>query len=414
MNKSKCLATEPKKTPQLARKIGFPLLTFYGLGTILGAGIYVLVGKIAAVSGLLAPLAFLIAALVATITAMSYCQLVIHYPKSAGEAHYIEEGFRRPLLTTLVGYLVIFTGIVSAATLAHGFVGYFTTFVDISPILAMVIVIVFMGVMALWGIAESLWLAAIITVIEISGLLLVLLFGGHYLGELPNRIDEVFQQSIGTELTLLLSGAFIAFYAFIGFEDMVNVVEEVKSPSRTMPKAIITAVTLSTLLYFFITAITVLGLPLEQLATSGAPLKDLLSQESKEAGHWVGLISLFAIVNGVLTQIIMASRVLYGMATQERAPEVFSFVQETTQTPWIATLTITTIILIFALWLPIVSLAKTTSFIILIVFVLVNLSLWRLKASNQITSKNNLPNWPILGALLSLGLLLYQIMQLLS
>ncbi|MFC3150386.1 APC family permease [Litoribrevibacter euphylliae] len=413
MDQNELSSHTSNNSPQLARKIGFPLLTFYGIGTILGAGIYVLVGKVAAVSGLLAPLAFLIAGLVAWVTAMSYCQLVMNYPKSAGEAHYVEEGFGIPKLTTLVGYLVIFTGIVSAATLAHGFVGYLTAFIDISPILAIVIIIVFMGVMALWGIAESLWLAAIITVVEITGLLLVIVFGGHYLGELPNRINEVFVQDAQTEIALLMSGAFIAFYAFIGFEDMVNVAEEVKEPSRIMPKAIITAVILSTLLYFFITAITVLGLPMEQLESSGAPLKELLSQENEQASQWVGLISLFAIVNGVLTQIIMASRVLYGMAMQERAPEIFSFVEENTRTPWIATLTITTVILIFALWLPIVSLAKTTTFIILIIFVLVNLTLWRLKRTNRINTKNNLPSWPLLGVLLSLGLLLYQVIQLL-
>lgn len=397
--------------PKLARRIGLPLLTFYGLGTILGAGIYVLVGKVAASSGLLTPLAFLIAACVAGITALNYCQLVMKFPKSAGEANYIEHGFRIPKLTQLVGYMVVFTGIVSSATLANGFVGYLTSFIDVPPTLALIGVILIMGGIALWGIAESLWLAAVITLIELSGLALVIFYGSNTFTSLPNHLPDLFLPDSHIEISLILGGAFLAFYAFIGFEDMVNIVEEVKEPTNTMPRAIILAVIISTVLYVLVAIVAVLGMPINQLAESGAPLKDLLAIHNTNAAQWIGIISLFAIVNGVLTQIIMASRVLYGMAGQQRAPELLKTVSKRTHTPWIATSIIVMLILGFALWLPLVVLAKTTSFIILMIFSLINISLWKMKKEGQFEGIKKIPNWPILGALLSLGLLGFQLYQ---
>jgi len=400
--------------PQLARRIGLPLLTFYGLGTILGAGIYVLVGKVAAASGLLAPMAFLVAAFVAGVTAMSYCQLVMKFPKSAGEAYYVEQGFNLPALTSTVGYLVVFTGIVSAATLANGFVGYLGSFIDIPHNLAITLVVVIMGTIAFWGIAESLWLAAVITIIELSGLCLVVFYGGSSLEGISERWSDLVIPVSGMEISLVLSGAFLAFYAFIGFEDMVNVVEEVKEPAHTMPKAIILAVVISTLLYFLVAVVAVLDMPLDKLAGSGAPLKELLEQQNPVAGQWIGVISLFAIVNGVLTQIIMASRVLYGMANQGRSPKAFAKVSARTKTPWLSTLVVGCLILTFALWLPLVTLAKTTSFIILMIFTLVNLALWYLIKTERIEKDSQLPCWPKFGALLCLGLLTFQINNLLN
>lgn len=403
-----------KAEPQLARLIGLPLLTFYGLGTILGAGIYVLVGKVAATAGMLAPLAFLAAALVAVITGLSFCQLVVRYPQSAGEARYVEEGFHRAWLTILVGYLVVFNGTVSAATLANGFVGYFSTFSQLEPQLALVLVVLVMGGIALWGIAESLWLTAVITVVEISGLILVVALGGDALEQLPERLNELFLPTSWMALTGVISGAFLAFYAFIGFEDMVNVVEEVKQPSKIMPKAIILAVVLSSILYLLVAAVAVLGLPISELAASEAPLRDLIAVNYPQAGSWIGVISLFAIVNGILIQIIMASRILYGMAMQQRAPMVFAKVSRLTKTPWISTLIVTSLVLAAGLWLPLVSLAKATSFVTLVVFVLVNITLWILVRRGEINPNTGMPSWPLLGAVLCAELLAFQIYSVLS
>lgn len=399
---------------KLARKIGLGLLTFYGLGTILGAGIYVLVGKVAGSAGLYAPLAFVVAALVAGVTAFSYSQLVALYPKSAGEAYYLHQGFHITWLTTLVGYLVVFTGVVSAATLAKGFVGYLSAFVGLNENLVVILVVGVMGALALWGIAESLWMAAFITIVEIAGLILVVTLTADTFQALPSMWSNIFVPAKFSDISLILAGAFLAFYAFVGFEDMVNVAEEVREPSRVMPKAILIALIVSTLLYFLVAMVAVLGMPLDELTQSKAPLKDLLASRSPSAATAVAVISLFAIINGVLTQLIMASRVLYGMAAQGRAPDVFKSVSTRFSTPWVATVVVMALILLFALALPLVALAKTTSFIILSIFALVNLALWRLKTDKSWNKELQLPSWPICGALLCLGLLIFQITSLLQ
>ncbi len=404
--------SDTQDSPRLARRIGLGLLTFYGLGTILGAGIYVLVGKVAGSAGLLAPLAFIVSALVAGVTAFSYSQLVVRYPKSAGEAYYVEQSFRVPWLSILVGYLVVFTGIVSAATLANGFVGYLSSFVAIPHFFGVTAVVLVMGAIAFWGIAESLWLAAVITVVEISGLILVVMFAGDNLVEFPQHWQSMLVPSNIAQLSMVISGAFLAFYAFVGFEDMVNVVEEVQSPERHMPSAIILALGVSTFLYVLVAIVAVLGMPLDELVASKAPLRELLEADNPNVGKGIAVISLFAIVNGVLTQIIMASRVLYGMARQGRAPEVLSEVSIYTKTPSIATLIVVALIFGFALWLPLVALAKTTSFIILVIFTLVNVALWQLQRSGQMGEPQGLPSWPKMGALLCIGLLVFQVYSL--
>lgn len=401
-------------TRPLARRIGLPLLTCYGLGTILGAGIYVLIGKVAGSAGMLAPLAFLLAAVVAGITALSYCQLVVLFPRSSGEAYYVEAGFNRILLTKIVGYLVVFTGIVSAATLANGFLGYLSTFIEIPRVVALLLLIGLMGTIALWGIAESLWIAAFITFLEVAGLIWVIFLAGENLLQIPEQFDALLIPENGQWIGVM-AGAFLAFYAFIGFEDMVNIVEEVKQPEINMPVGIILALVISTLLYFLIALIAVLGLPLSELSQSEAPIYDLLRGEHAQASIWIAFISLLAIVNGVLTQIIMGSRVLYGLSVKGRAPLLFSAVSEVTRTPWVATICVSGLTAFFAIWLPLEQLAKTTSFIILCVFTLVNLALWKVKKTHRSEIDDlpvKLPSLPLSGALLCISLIIFQLISL--
>jgi len=400
----------------LARRINQPLLILYGLGTILGAGIYVLVGKVAAEAGLLAPLSFIFAALVAWLTALSYSKLVVLFPKSAGEAVYIEHSFRMNWLALSVGILIILTGIVSAATLTNGFTGYLLLLVSVNENFAMAAVVIVLTALAVWGIAESLIVAALITAIEVIGLFIVLFFCGDALIELPQSFDKVFLPKSSAQLVGVLSGAFLAFYAFIGFEDMVNIVEEVKRPERTMPKAILWVVIISTSLYVLIALVAIFTLPLNELSQSKAPLADVLAQKNAGAARVVSLISVFAIVNGVLIQMIMASRVCYGMSKQYGGPEWLHHVSTLTKTPALATVLIGIAILLFALYFPLVVLAKFTSFIILLIFALVNLALWKIQRENyqQATKESilivkNLRSYPMLAALLCIGMLIFQV-----
>ncbi len=398
----------------LSRKIGLALITFYGLGTILGAGIYVLVGKVAGMAGLLAPLAFLVASLIAVVTALSYAQLVALFPKSAGEAVYIWKGFHHRGLSTAVGWLIILTGIVSSATLSNGVVGYVNVFFQSPRWMCIVFTVLILGALAFWGISESMWASAVMTLIELGGLLLVLSFSGDAFLRFPERVPDFFMPNSLAQLGGVLSAAFLAFYAFIGFEDMVNVVEEVKNPKENLPRAILIAIGVSTLLYVLVAVAVVSALPLETLASSDAPLALLIGSHGAGWGKVISAISIFAILNGLLVQMIMGSRVLYGMAAQGNAPILFSKIYPKTRTPMEATALMIALVLIFALWLPLVVLAKITSFVILIIFTLVNLALWRVKKDPQYTDALTLKSYPILGAILCFSLVVFQIFVLIQ
>lgn len=396
---------------ELKRALSLTLLTFYGLGTILGAGIYVLVGKVAGYAAFYAPVSFLVAAGLAALTGLSYAELAARYPKSAGEALYVHEGLRWRALSVLVGFLIVLTGIVSAATIANGFVGYLHVFVAVPHPLAVALLVLALGGLAAWGIRESVLAATLITLFELSGLVLILVVAAGHLARLPTAPWSALVPSfdVGVWQGILL-GAFLAFYAYIGFEDMVNVAEEVQDPLRVLPKAIVLAISLSTVLYLGVALVAVLVLPPEELAASPAPLALVYERATGSPPTLISAIGIFAMVNGALIQIIMAARVLYGMSREGWLPAAFGRVSPRTRTPLLATGLITALVLILALALPLVTLAKATSYVILIVFALVNLSLVFIKRRVPRPSGVRVyPLWiPLAGSLSSLGMLLFQ------
>ena len=244
--------------------------------------------------------------------------------------------------------------------------------------------------------------------LEIAGLFFVLLAGNH--SEVVNSWGDILALPDAAGFTTIALGGFLAFYAFVGFEDMVNVVEEVKNPRKNVPIAIALAVILSTLVYIAVTLIAVRTMPIDQLATSDAPLADIVIN----GGHspeGIGLISLITVINGALVQLIMASRVMYGMGNQNMAPKILSYINPTTQTPLIATILAAIFILVFALWLPLVTLAKLTSFIMLTIFTLVNIALIIIKHRQPISEGVvHYPIFvPIIGALLCVALVVVQV-----
>lgn len=395
----------------LKRAFTLPLLTFYGLGTILGAGIYVLIGEVVANAGMLAPLAFLLASILAAFSAFSYAELAARFPFSAGEAVYVQRAFGRLGLARLVGLLIVCIGVVSTATLLNGFVGYIQVFAAIEPWLAITLLLFALVGVAMWGITESAWVAALTTVVEMGGLVLVFAVASPSLQGLPAHWTEMMPSWDGALWVGVMSGAFVAFYAFIGFEDIVNVAEEVQQPSRNLPLAVLLCLIVATTLYLAIAVVAVLQVPVEELAGSGAPLALVYERATGQPPVFIGLISLAAVINGALIQIIMASRVLYGMASQGWLPEVLASVHPTTRTPLVATSLIGLAILIMALWLPLVTLAKITSLITLTVFSLVNLSLWRVKRHEPRPPGILLfPRWlPVAGFVCSAGFILFQL-----
>lgn len=397
----------------LKRALSLGPITYYGLGTILGAGIYVLVGKVAGYAGLYAPVSFLIAGLIAAFTAFSYAELAARYPQSAGEAVYVREGLRLRGLAVLVGLLIIMSAVVSCATLVSGFVGYLDVFVKLPRSAAVAGVLALLSVLAAWGISESVRAASIITLIEIGGLLLIIASSAAGFATLPARVSELAPPLDAKVWEGIFLGAFIAFYAFLGFEDIVNVAEEVKDPQRTLPRAILLALAIATLLYLLVALAAVLTLPQAALARSPAPLAEMYSHTTGRSPLLISFISLFAVMNGALIQIIMGSRVLYGMSRQGWLPKRLGRVSPRTRTPLLATVSIALTALAFALWLPLVTLAKTTSFFLLIVFALVNLSLMRVKRRvPAVEGVRCYPPWvPATGLVFTLGLVAFQVLH---
>ena len=396
---------------QLKRGLSLWLLVFYGLGNILGAGIYVLVGKVAGSAGLFAPIAFFVASLVAAFTALTYAELVARYPLSAGEAVYVQKGLRLPALSVVVGLLIVLMGSVSAATIARGFIGYLDILIELPDALAITLLVFVLGATAIWGIVESVTIAALVTLIELLGLGLVLAVAGDNLFTIPDRLPELLPPMDPVIWQGIMLGAFLAFYAFVGFEDMVNVAEEVRNPVRNVPLAILLALGITTLLYAAVSLAAILTVAPEQLAASNAPLATVYEQATGSKPVVLSIISIFAVVNGALIQIIMSSRILYGMSRQGWLPALFGRVWSKTQTPVASTIAAAATVLVLALWLPLVTLAKSTSFLVLIVFTLMNLSLLRIKLRDPHPEGIRVvPRWvPAGGIIASLGLLLFQL-----
>ncbi len=411
---------------QLKRALGLPLITLYGVGSIIGAGIYVLIGKVAAQSGVYMPVAFLVAALVVTFTALSYAELASHFPRSAGESVYVDQAFARAWLTLGTGIAVVLIGAVSAATISRGSVGYLQVLVDWPALLLITLFVGMITFIACRGVLESVGIAALITLIEVAGIIAMLLVTR----DAWLRSDVVwshYSPGLSREHWMAVSaGAFLAFYAYIGFEDMVNMAEEVKRPEINMPRSIVLALIVTTVLYGLVAWAAINALPPVELAASDAPFASLVAGSDHVPVWAITVVSLVAVTNGALIQIIMGARVLYGLAGKQLLPAWLYRVHPQRRIPVNATLLIGAVVLVLALLLPLEMLARITSAITLLVFAMVNLSLIVLKRRGQLAtspalevtktassgrggSKVNFPlAVPVLGLLLSLLFVLVQ------
>ena len=396
--------------PELIRQISLPMLAFYGIGTILGAGIYVLVGKVAGEAGFYTPIAFMLAALLAAFSAFSYAELAARFPRSAGEAIYIEEGFGIKSLSILVGLMIVAVGIISTATLAHGFAGYLNVFFELSESLIIFILVLSIGFICAWGIGQSILIASAMTIVEIIGLLIIMYVGRDAFAMVPNKLPEMIPAFDASIWAGVFMGSFIAFYAYLGFEDIVNVAEEVIKPKINIPLAIIISLLVTTFFYILISIIAIMILESKELAASDAPLALLYQKTTGQSPVIITIISLISVVNGALIQVIMGSRVLYGMSRKNWLPTKFGEINKITHTPVIATLFVSVAVLFFALLFPLLSLAKITSFITLIIFMLINFSLIKIKISDKEHNGFKVPLIiPIIGGASTLIFILYLI-----
>ena len=392
---------------KLRRSIGLPLLTLYGLGTILGAGIYVLIGEVASVAGYATPLSFVIACAVASFTGLSYAELSSRLPRSAGEAAYIDAAFSRDSLARFVGAAVILTGVVSAATMLRGLVGYFAVIASFPDAVVILCGALILFALSAWGIGQALWAAAIVTIIEAVGLIYVCVAADTGNATFIGLTQQMFALTDATGFAGVIAGSFLAFYAFIGFEDIVNVAEEVRQPEKNLPRAIVLSLTAATVVYFAVSAIAVMSVPPTELAATQAPLA-LVVASGGHSGEVISLISLLAVTNGALIQLIMASRVVYGMADQGLIWHRLGHVNARTQTPLIATSAVAGAILLLALFFSLGELARFTSALALVIFAMVNASLLRLKSRRVDTPAFQVPGIIPLIALLACLVMLVQ------
>lgn len=379
---------------KLPRVITLWPFVLYGLGVIVGAGIYVAVGDVIARAGESAAFSFLIAGVAALLTGLCYAEFAGRFPEAAGAASYVKRSFGSDRLAQLVGLATTVSVAISAASIAGGAVRYATTFVHLPPSLLIIGLVVGFTAIAASGIRSSVGVAAVIGILEIGGLVVATAVGFasapklSFPGMVPINVGE--WQSV-------LAGAFIAFFAFIGFETMANLGEEVKDPKRILPRGIILAVCASIVLYVAVAAAAVVG-----GGAGDVPLLDLFDGRAVPAFALLGAV---AISNGVLVEIVMLARLFYGMASRAQLPSVLARVNARTRTPVVATLAAGAIVLATALIVPFERLLVLANALTLLIFIVVDIALWQVHRSQGRSSTAGYyraPRWaPLVGATLA-------------
>ncbi len=382
----------------LKRRIGPGLLTAYGVGVMVGAGIYVLTGAAAGEAGMWAPLAFLLAGLVAVPSALSFSELSARIPEAAGDSSYIELGLNLHWLAMVVGAINVIAGTVASAAVLRGGVGYLISFVDIPFVWAVVGLGAGLTLIAIVGVLESLAFAAILTVIEVTGLCLVIWAGFN-----AAPVADWSLPLPPVEWTGVIAATIFAFFAFIGFDDMVNMAEEARDPERTMPRSILWALAITALLYALVSLAAIRAVPREVLAATERPLALVWEAGSGQSAVFLSAIAVAAALNGVLAQIVMASRVLYGLAKRSPALLAFRRTSKRFGTPVLGTVVVAVAVIGSALTLPVATLAELTTLALLIVFAIVNAALIGLKRKQPAAPFRAPVYMPWLGLIACLG-----------
>jgi amino acid transporter len=390
----------------LKRRIGPGLLTLYGVGVMVGAGIYVLVGAVTGEAGVYAPLAFLLAGIVAAPTALSYAEFSTRFPEAAGEALYIAKGLRRDWLAVLIGLAIVVTGTISAAAVLRGGAGYLQVIIDLPTLWVTIVLGGLLVAVAVAGVLESLAIAGLFTLVEVAGLALVIWAGA---GAEP-QVTQLPPISSGV-IFGMAAGAGLAFFAFIGFEDIVNMAEEVRDPYRTLPVAILWSLGVTAVLYAAVTWAAVRAVPVDQLGLSERPLALVWQAAQGGEARFLSAIAVVAALNGVLAQIVMASRVLFGLGARTSGLAMFHRAHSRFGTPVLATVLVGALVILAANLLPVGTLARVTSTVLLTVFIAVNLALIAMKRREPEAPFRVPMAVPVVGFVLSIAAWVATVLQ---
>ena len=379
--------SSPDGSPKLAQTIGPWQILFYGLGSMLGAGVYALIGKAAGSLGNAVWLAFIAAMVAALLTGLSYASLGSRYPKAGGAAYITDRAMRKGWLSYAVGISVMMSGLTSMATGLQAIAETLVLKLGIAlPVKLMAILLaVFIAAVIYRGIRESMWANLFCTIVEVGGLVFIIAVGVKFWGSVDYL--EVPPQAQGSGIAgisfiVILQGAVLTFFSFIGFEDILNVSEEVKEPRRSIPFGLVGAMIGATVIYMAVAITAVSVVPWQELAKSPAPLMEV----AYRAAPWFkGLdrvflfITIFSIGNTALLNYLMGSRLLYGMSHQGLMPKLLGRVHAVRRTPHIAVLVLLGIVTVLILAGGVKQLAEATVLLLLSVFVIVNASLVILK-----------------------------------
>lgn len=393
-----------RATHALRREVGTFGIFLFILGDVLGAGVYVLVGEVAARAGgaVWAPL--LVALLLALLTAGSYAELATKYPRAGGSSYYAHRAFG-PFAGFLVGFCMLAAGIVSVGALALGFAGdYLSVFLSAPVPIAATAFLVLLAALNARGIKESMGANAVATIIEVSGLLLVIFLGAAVVLRGDADLGRLTALGTPTEgpVTAVLGGAVLAYYAYVGFETSVNVAEEARDPRRSYPRALFGALAVAGVVYVLVGAAASAVVPTQQLSASSGPLLEVVRVAGGVPLILFGAIALVAVANGALLTGIMSSRLTYGMARVGLLPSVLGRVLPGRRTPWVAIVATTTLSLVLALLGSIAVLASTLVLLLLLVFSSVNIAVLVLRHRDPGTSADHfrIPTAvPVLGLL---------------
>ncbi|PPK70490.1 APC family permease [Actinokineospora auranticolor] len=377
------MTSQEQAQPELKRVIGPGLLLLFVVGDIIGTGVYALTGTVAGKVGGALWLPFLLAFAVAFLTAFSYLELVGKYPKAAGAALYANRAFKVQFLTFMVAFAVMSSGITSAASAAQAFGNTYLKklmgdSLTIPTVWIAVGFVVLLAAINFRGVAESLWANVVLTVIELSGLLIIIVVGIYAIangqGD-PGRLVEI-DTSGQSSLIAVSSATALAFFAMVGFEDSVNMAEECREPVRIFPRAMLVGMGIAAVIYVLVAVTSSLLLPARELAGSGSDaLLKVLSAGAPDFPLWVfALIGLLAVINSALINMLMASRLVYGMANERIIPKVFGVVHPARRTPWVSIVFTSLIAVVLVATVDINLLGGTTSLLLLVVFTVVNIA----------------------------------------
>ncbi|MGG5258887.1 APC family permease [Phycicoccus avicenniae] len=412
-------AVEGEEPTELKRVMGPKLLLLFIVGDILGTGVYALTGEVAAEVGGAAWVPFLVAFVIATITAFSYLELVTKYPQAAGAALYTHKAFGLHFVTFIVAFTVMCSGITSASTASRAFASNLATGFGLDKGNSNLVLFIALGFMALValvnfrGVGESVKANIVLTCVELSGLLLVIMVGFYALfaGKTDFSRTMVFESPGDKNAFLAVTAATsLAFFAMVGFEDSVNMAEETKDPVRNFPKMMLTGLGITGAIYVLIALFAVAIVPVGELGAGDTPLVTVVETAAPgiPIDKLLPFISMFAVANSALINMLMASRLLYGMARQEVLPPFLGKVHKGRQTPWAAILFTTaiavgliTVVTKNAEGEVISALGGTTALLLLGVFTIVNVCVLVLRRDTIDRKHFVAPTvLPVVGALL--------------